>query len=193
MVFPFSLIPENLRKSYDSRVTARFLDFANVKGMNVLFLCTGNSARSIIAEALLTEMGKGRFRGYSAGSHPSGKVNPLVLDFLRRNAIGVAQARSKSWEEFASAGAPLMDFVITVCDSAAGEACPIWPGHPVTAHWGVPDPALYMENPAKANEVIAEVFATLRDRIARLLALPASDLERSAIDDRIRKIGGDVS
>jgi arsenate reductase len=155
---------------------------------NVLFLCTGNSARSIIAEASLNEMAKGRFMAFSAGSHPGGQVNPLVLDFLRRKGVSAQGARSKSWEEFSAPGAPQMDFVITVCDSAAGEACPIWPGHPVTAHWGVEDPATYMDNPGKAEKVIEAAFRILRSRISLLLSLPVEKLDRLALQAKIRDI-----
>jgi protein-tyrosine-phosphatase len=155
---------------------------------NVLFLCTGNSARSIIAEASLNEMAKGRFKAFSAGSHPSGTVNPLVLEFLREKGISTESARSKSWEEFSAPGAPQMDFVITVCDSAAGEACPIWPGHPLTAHWGVEDPATYRDNPGKAEKVIEESFRILRSRISLLLNLPVEKLDRLALQAKIRDI-----
>jgi protein-tyrosine-phosphatase len=155
---------------------------------NVLFLCTGNSARSIIAESTLNEMARGRFKAFSAGSHPSGTVNPLVLEFLRRKGISANGARSKSWEEFSAPGAPQMDFVITVCDSAAGEACPIWPGHPVTAHWGMEDPAIYMDNPGKAEKAIEDAFRILRSRISLLLALPIEKLDRLALQARIRDI-----
>jgi arsenate reductase len=158
---------------------------------NVLFLCTGNSARSIIAEATLNAMARGRFKGYSAGSHPGGAVNPLVLEFLAKAGISTAGARSKSWEEFSRAGSPPMDFVITVCDSAAAEACPLWPGHPVSAHWGVADPALHMHDPAKANAVIADAYRILRTRIARLLELPLEALDPAALKARIAAIGGE--
>jgi protein-tyrosine-phosphatase len=156
---------------------------------NVLFLCTGNSARSIIAEATLNAMAKGRFKAFSAGSHPSGKVNPLVLDFLREKGISNERARSKSWEEFSAPGAPRMHLIITVCDSAAGEACPIWPGHPVSAHWGVEDPALYMDDPAKAKEVIEDAFRVLRNRILLLMSLPVEKLDRLALQSKTRDIG----
>jgi arsenate reductase len=158
------------------------------RSYSVLFLCTGNSARSIIAEATLNEMAKGRFKAFSAGSHPGGQVNPLVLDFLRSKGVSTQGARSKSWEEFSAAGAPQMDFVITVCDSAAGEACPIWPGHPVTAHWGVEDPALHMDNPGKAQKVIEEAFRILRGRILLLLSLPVAKLDRLALQAKTRDI-----
>lgn len=156
---------------------------------NVLFLCTGNSARSIIAEATLNTLGNGRFRAHSAGSFPSGTVNPLVIEFLERNGISTAGARSKSWDEFARPGAPKMDFVITVCDQAAGEACPVWPGQPVSAHWGVDDPARYMENPEEAKKVIREVSRILRNRIMLLTALPVDKLDRIALQSRMREIG----
>ena len=157
--------------------------------LNVLFLCTGNSARSIIAEATLNHLAKGRFRGFSAGSHPSGAVNPLVLEFLLGQGIAVADARSKSWNVFAVPGAPPMDFIITVCDQAAGEACPVWPGKPVTAHWGVEDPARFMDDPDEARKVIREAFRVLRTRINLLLALPVEALDRESLRTRLRQIG----
>ena len=156
---------------------------------NVLFLCTGNSARSILAETTLNHLGKGRFKAYSAGSHPSGKLNPLVLEHLRSEGLSTAGARSKSWDEFAKPGAPRMDFVITVCDDAAGEACPVWPGHPVTAHWGVEDPARCMDDPAKAKKVIADAARVLRNRIRLLVSLPIAELDRMALESSARAIG----
>ncbi|MDE2359733.1 MAG: arsenate reductase ArsC [Betaproteobacteria bacterium] len=155
---------------------------------NVLFLCTGNSARSIIAESLLNTLGKDRFRGYSAGSHPGGKVNPLVLEYLHAMKIDTQAARSKSWDEFARTGAPRMDLVITVCDQAAGEACPVWPGMPAKAHWSAPDPAAFMEDPAKAREVIREVFQLMLRRISLLLALPIERLDRISLQAQTRSI-----
>ncbi|MDE2004101.1 MAG: arsenate reductase ArsC [Betaproteobacteria bacterium] len=155
---------------------------------NVLFLCTGNSARSIIAESLLNTLGKDRFRGYSAGSHPGGKVNPLVLEYLHAMKIDTQAARSKSWDEFARTGAPRMDLVITVCDQAAGEACPVWPGMPAKAHWSAPDPAAFMEDPTKAREVIREVFQLMLRRISLLLALPIERLDRISLQAQTRSI-----
>jgi arsenate reductase len=156
---------------------------------NVLFLCTGNSARSIIAESLLNEMAQGRFKAFSAGSHPGGTVNPLVLEFLEEKGVSTLGARSKSWEEFSRPGAPEMDLVITVCGQAAGEACPVWPGHPATAHWGVEDPAAHMDNPAKARKLIDDAFRILRARIALLLSLPMEKLDRLALESKTREIG----
>ena len=156
---------------------------------NALFLCTGNSARSIIAEALLNHLGQDRFRGFSAGSHPTGAVNPLVLEFLRENGIAVESPRSKSWDEFARTDAPRMDFIITVCDQAAGEACPIWPGKPIAAHWGVEDPARFMDEPERARLVIRHVFHLLRERIMQLASLPIDKLDRASLEMRLRKIG----
>lgn len=159
------------------------------KTYNVLFICTGNSARSILAESLLNELGKGRFKAYSAGSRPKGDVHPLALQELRRLRIPVDGLRSKSWEEFAAPGAPEVDFVFTVCDRAAGEACPVWPGQPVTAHWGMPDPAA-VEGP---DEVQAKAFRdaaiTLKRRLALMLALPMQSLDRLAIHKHVKDIG----
>jgi arsenate reductase len=155
---------------------------------NVLFVCTGNSARSIIAETTLNHVGKGKFKAYSAGSFPSGTVNPLVVAFLEQQGIDTSSARSKSWNEFASPDAPRMDFVITVCDQAAGEVCPIWPGQPVSAHWGVEDPARYMDRPEEARKVIREVFHLLRNRIMQLINLPIDKLERSSLQSKLREI-----
>lgn len=138
----------------------------NTKPFNVLFLCTGNSARSILAEAALTHLGQGKFRGYSAGSHPKGQPNPLALALLRREGISTEGARSKSWDEFGAPGAPRLGAVITVCDQAAGEQCPLYPGHPLKAHWGVPDPHTAAE--------FEQAYRALRGRIERLLALPQS-------------------
>jgi arsenate reductase len=155
---------------------------------NVLFLCTGNSARSIIAERLLNTMGKGRFRGFSAGSHPGGTVNPLVLAHLRDLQIATDGARSKSWDEFARDEAPRMDLVITVCDQAAGEMCPMWPGMPAKAHWGAPDPAAHMDDPEKARAVIREVTQLMQRRISLLIILPVATLDRMSLQAETRAI-----
>lgn len=156
---------------------------------NVLFLCTGNSARSIIAETLLNHAGKGQFKGFSAGSHPGGSVNPLVMEFLEAQKMDVSSARSKPWDEFAAPESPKMDLVITVCDQAAAEACPIWPGHPICAHWGMPDPAAYMHDPEQARKVIKEVFHAMRDRIHQLIGLPVAKLDRASLQAQVRAIG----
>jgi arsenate reductase len=156
---------------------------------NVLFICTGNSARSILAEGLLNEMGGGRFRAFSAGSQPKGAVHPLALQELRRLHIPTDGFRSKGWDEFAAAGAPAMDFVFTVCDQAAGEACPVWPGQPMTAHWGMPDPAA-VDGP---DEVRAQAFrdaaVTMKRRLELMLALPLPSLDRLAIQREVKAIG----
>jgi arsenate reductase (thioredoxin) len=157
---------------------------------NVLFLCTGNSARSILAEALLNDVGRGRFRAFSAGSHPAGRVNPAALDYLSGRGIPTAGLRSKSWDEFVAADTPAMDFVITVCDNAAGEACPVWPGRPMTAHWGVPDPAAADGTDAAQRAAFAEVARTLDHRVRCLAALPLASLDRLAAESAIRRIGG---
>lgn len=154
---------------------------------NVLFLCTGNSARSILAESLLNHWGRGGFRAYSAGSFPTGRVNPFALDLLRRMGIAAEGARSKSWDEFAAPGAPGMHFVFTVCDSAAGETCPVWPGQPVTAHWGVPDPAAVEGSDADKALAFRAAFKALEHRIKAFTSLPIASLDRlrlkAALDD----------
>jgi len=155
---------------------------------NVLFLCTHNSARSIIAEALLNQLGGGSFKAYSAGSHPGGTVNPLVLEFLRANGIDTAGARSKSWDDFATSGAPHMDLIVTVCDQAAGETCPVWPGMPATAHWSSPDPAAHMKDPLEAQSVIREVFQQMQRRISLLMNIPIEKLDRMSLQAEARAI-----
>ena len=143
-----------------------------IKPLNVLFLCTHNSARSLLAEGLLNALGKERFRAYSAGSAPSGRPNPLALETLARLDIDTAGMRSKSWDEFAQPGATAMDFVITVCDDAAGEVCPVWPGHPATAHWGIPDPSAIRGTDDDKRQAFSAAAANLRRRIERLVTLP---------------------
>ena len=159
------------------------------KTFNVLFLCTGNSARSIIAEGVLNHLGKGRFRGYSAGSFPKGQVHPLSLDLLQSLGISTSGMRSKSWDEFAKAGAPQMDFVFTVCDQAAGEACPLWPGNPVTAHWGVPDPAAVEGSDAIRRKAFRDALNALQNRIKLFVSLPIEKLDRMALQRKTADIG----
>jgi arsenate reductase len=158
---------------------------------NVLFLCTGNSARSILAEVAINHptIGGGKFKGYSAGSHPKGTVHPMALETLRRNHLPVEGLRSKSWEEFARPGAPALDFVFTVCDQAAAEECPIWPGQPITAHWGVPDPAAVQGSDAEQRRAFREVFLVLRRRIELFACLPFERLQGLALQERIDQIG----
>jgi protein-tyrosine-phosphatase len=156
---------------------------------NVLFLCTGNSARSIMAEAILNRAGKGPFRAYSAGSHPTGAIHPRALDLLRRLHYPTAGLRSKSWDEFALPGAPALDFVFTVCDRAAQEICPIWPGQPMTAHWGVPDPAAATGMDAVIGAAFSEAFRQLNNRIAIFVNLPIDRLDRLALKRRLDAIG----
>jgi arsenate reductase (thioredoxin) len=156
---------------------------------NVLFLCTGNSARSILAEAILNNIGQGRFRAFSAGSQPKGEVHPFALDLLRSLKQDTSFARSKSWEEFAREDAPVMDFVFTVCDNAAGEACPVWPGQPMTAHWGIPDPAAAEGTEAERHLAFAEAYRMLNNRIAIFTALPIRSLDRLTLQGRIDEIG----
>lgn len=159
---------------------------------NVLFLCTGNSARSILAEALVNKLGAPRFRGHSAGSHPVGRVNPHAERELRRMGLDPAAFRSKSWDEFAAPGAPPLDFVITVCDNAAGEVCPAWPGQPVTAHWGFPDPAAVEGDDDAKARAFASVAHGLAQRIGSLSNLPIDKLDRLALEDRVRRLGAQV-
>jgi arsenate reductase len=156
--------------------------------MNVLFLCTGNSARSILAEALIDHWGAGRFKGYSAGSFPKGEVNPLAIELLQQFGMPTEGMRSKSWDEFAVPGAPVMDFVFTVCDQAAGEQCPIWPGHPITAHWGVPDPAGVEGKKAMQMLAFRQGFSQLERRIKLFVDL-RFELERKALQAKVREIG----
>jgi arsenate reductase len=156
---------------------------------NVLFLCTGNSARSILAEVLLDHWGKGRFKGYSAGSFPKGAVHPLALAVLERHGLPTAGLRSKSWSEFAQPDAPVMDFVFTVCDQAAGEVCPIWPGNPITAHWGVPDPAAVEGTEEERRRAFRDAFRRLEARIKLFIALPIDKLDRMALKRRAGEIG----
>ena len=156
---------------------------------NVLFLCTGNSARSIMAEALLNYWGAGRFTAYSAGSHPKGEVHPLAIEALRRNHLPVDHLRSKGWEEFASADAPPLNFVFTVCDRAAAEVCPVWPGQPMTAHWGVPDPAAVTSSVDERRRAFRDAFFILRRRIELFACLPFDKLTRLALQEQLNAIG----
>ena len=160
-----------------------------IRSRNVLFLCTGNSARSILAEALLNALGAPRLRAYSAGSHPGGRVNPFAIELLEKNGLPTADLRSKSWDEFAAADAPRMDFVFTVCDSAAGEVCPIWPGHPVTAHWGVDDPAAVTGSDEDKRRAFLAAYTVLRNRIQRFVNLQFERHEQGALRDRLDAIG----
>lgn len=159
------------------------------KTYNVLFLCTGNSARSIMAEALLNTMGKGRFRAYSAGSHPTGAVNPLAIEQVIKTGYSVQALRSKSWDEFADPGAPQMDFIITVCDKAAGEMCPVWPGQPISAHWGFEDPAAVQGSEKEKRHAFEKVYRQIMGRVNLFVSLPLSMLEKIAIQREVNTIG----
>jgi len=156
---------------------------------NVLCLCTGNSARSIMSEVMMNAMGAPRFRAFSAGSHPTGKVNAFAIELLRKNRLPTDGLRSKHWDEFARPGAPKLDFVFTVCDSAAGEACPIWPGQPITAYWGVPDPAAVEGTDDEKRRAFFKAFSTLQNRIQLFLNLPLAKLDRVALKNRLKEIG----
>ena len=156
---------------------------------NVLFLCTGNSARSIMAESYLNAAGKGRFVAYSAGSHPAGAVNPFALDLLRKNRIDTSVLRSKGWDEFAGPAAPALDFVFTVCDNAAGEVCPIWPGQPISAHWGVADPAGAGGTDDERRKAFLRAFSELSTRINLFMSLPIAKLDRLVLKKKLDEIG----
>ena len=156
---------------------------------NVLFLCTGNSARSILGEAVLNHVGEGRFKAYSAGSYPKGIVHPMALALLEENGIPAEGARSKSWDEFAADGAPKMDFVFTVCDDAAGEACPIWPGRPATAHWGIEDPAKVEGPEFKQRAAFENALNFMRNRIAAFVSLPLESIDSMSLASKLRGIG----
>jgi protein-tyrosine-phosphatase len=157
--------------------------------LNVLFLCTHNSARSIIAECVMNRLGMGKFRGYSAGSQPSGKVHPYALDLLKHLNYDVSKLRSKSWEEFAAPGAPQLDFVFTVCDNAANETCPIWPGQPMSAHWGLPDPSAVEGNDAERHYAFADTHRMLYQRISIFTNLPLASLDKLSLQKRLEDIG----
>jgi arsenate reductase (thioredoxin) len=159
--------------------------------MNILFLCTGNSARSILAEAMTNSLAltRGRFKAYSAGSHPKGAPHPLAFELLAQSRISTNGLRSKSWDEFAKPDAPVMDFVITVCDQAAGEQCPFWPGQPMTAHWGMPDPAAVEGTDEQKRQAFRDTAAALRRRIELLASLPLDKLDRLSLQNKVRDIG----
>lgn len=159
------------------------------KVYKVLFLCTGNSARSVMAEALLTSMGKGRFRGFSAGSHPTGAVNPFAIEQVAHTGYPMANLRSKSWDEFAGPEAPQMDFIFTVCDKAAGEVCPVWPGHPMTAHWGFEDPAAVTGTDEVKRAAFNRIFRQIMTRMNIFVSLPLHMLEKNAAQHEISAIG----
>jgi arsenate reductase len=156
---------------------------------NVLFLCTGNSARSIMAEAILKREGRGKFNAYSAGSQPKGAVHPCTLDLLRKMNFDISRYRSKSWSEFTGPDAPRLDFVFTVCDNAANETCPVWPGQPMTAHWGVPDPAAVTGNEAEIRLAFADAFRMLGNRISVFVNLPIRSLDRLTLKRRLNELG----
>jgi len=156
---------------------------------NVLFLCTGNSARSILAEAILNNRGKGRFKAFSAGSHPNGAVHPLALGLLERKGLPTEGLRSKAWDEFAQPAAPALDFIFTVCDNAAGEVCPVWPGHPMTAHWGQPDPAAVEGSELDQTNAFRDAYRMLERRIEMFASLPTASLDQLSLGKKVREIG----
>jgi arsenate reductase len=156
---------------------------------NILLLCTGNSARSILAEALFNTLGAGRFKAYSAGSHPTGRVNPFAIEQIERLGYPVGNLRSKSWDEFAQPGSPPMDFIVTVCDNAAGEACPLWPGQPIAAHWGFPDPAAVEGSDEVKRAAFEQTLRQIRNRVQLFLSLPLEMLDHMAIESRMKAIG----
>jgi arsenate reductase len=156
---------------------------------NVLFLCTGNSARSIMAEAILNSLGKNKFKGFSAGSHPAGSVNPLALELLERNRLAIDGLRSKNWNEFSRPGAPFMDFVFTVCDQTAAEPCPVWPGQPMTAHWGIHDPAAVQGDEQSKRKAFLKAYTELYRRISLFVVLPFDKLSDLALKEKLDEIG----
>ncbi len=156
---------------------------------NALFICTGNSARSVMAECALNRWGRGKFRAFSAGSHPKGEVNPMTLRVLRELNYDTAGLRSKNWDEFARSDAPQLDFVFTVCDQAAGEVCPVWPGQPITAHWGVSDPAAFVGDDEARRRFFLRVYTELENRIKLFVSLPVESLDRFVLERRLREIG----
>ena len=157
--------------------------------LNVLFLCTHNSARSVLAEVLLNQIGRGRFKAYSAGSHPSGRVNPFALELLERSRLPTEGLRSKGWEEFARPDAPLLDFVFTVCDQAAGEVCPIWPGQPMSAHWGIEDPAAVEGSDDEKRKAFFRAYNQLQNRLSIFVSLPLEKLDRLTLKGKLDEIG----
>jgi protein-tyrosine-phosphatase len=159
------------------------------EAFNVLFLCTGNTARSIMAEVMLNAMGQNRFRAYSAGSHPKGAVNPYALELLQKNRLPTEGLRSKDWEEFARPGSPALDFVFTVCDNAAGEVCPVWPGQPMTAHWGIPDPAVVEGSDEDKRKAFFKAYNQLHHRLSIFVNLPVDKLDRLTLQRRLDDIG----
>jgi protein-tyrosine-phosphatase len=161
----------------------------NDKPFNVLFLCTGNSARSVMAEAILNRIGQGKFRAFSAGSQPKGQVNPITIQLLKSLNYDTSSLRSKSWAEFAKPGSPPLDFVFTVCDNAAGETCPVWPGQPMTAHWGVPDPAEARGSEAEIGLAFKDAYRMLSQRIGIFTALPIRSLDKLSLQQKLREIG----
>jgi len=157
--------------------------------LNVLFLCTHNSARSVLAEVLLNKRGQGRFRAFSAGSHASGRINPFALELLERNRLPTEGLRSKNWDEFARPGAPPLDFVFTVCDQAAGEVCPIWPGQPMTAHWGIEDPSAVQGTDEEKRKAFFKAYNQLQNRLSIFVSLPLEKLDRLALKSKLDEIG----
>jgi protein-tyrosine-phosphatase len=160
-----------------------------VEKFNVLFLCTGNSARSVMAEAILNRTGRGKFHAFSAGSHPKGRIHPQAIRLLQSLHYDTSHLRSKSWSEFAEPGTPLLDFVFTVCDNAAGEICPVWPGQPMTAHWGIPDPAEATGTPAEVALAFKEAYRMLDRRISIFVSLPLRSLDQLSLQNKLREIG----
>ena len=159
---------------------------------NVLFMCTGNSARSIIAEAILNRVGAGRFKAFSAGSHPKGEIHPYALQLLKSLNHDMSSARSKDWNDFAASGAPKLDFAFTLCDDAANEACPVWPGQPMTAHWGLPDPAAVEGTDAEKHLAFADTYRMLNNRISIFISLPMNSLDKLALQKRLDEIGREL-